>query len=72
MNRLRRIATEVRLTLVEVGRIIDGGPFLLLVIGMLSYRSVHDDHWPWWLPGVLFAAACATGLLLGWRKARKR
>jgi hypothetical protein len=72
VNRLRRIAAEVIPTLAEVGRIIDGRPFLLLVIGMLSYYQVHDDNWPWWLPVLLFLAATSTGALLGWRKARKR
>lgn len=65
MTTLRRIA-------VEVGRFLDGRPFLLLVIGLLSYYQVHDDNWPWWLPILLFLAATGTGALLGWRKARKR
>jgi hypothetical protein len=65
VSTLRRVATQI-------GKTLDGGPFLLLVIGMLSYRQVHDDHWPWWLPIALFLAAAGTGVLLGWRKARKR
>src|SRR5690348_1050951 len=65
VNPLRRIVADV-------GRFLDGRPFLLLVIGMLSYYQVHDDNWPWWLPIILFLAASGTGAFLGWRKARKR
>lgn len=61
---LQLIATELRAALRSL-------PVMLLILGMLSYRIVHDDGQPWWLPIALFVAAVGIGWFLGWRKARK-
>lgn len=61
---LRLIDTEFRTAMNSL-------PVKLLIVGLLSYRVVHDDGWPWWLPVALFLTAVSSGWLLGWHKARQ-
>lgn len=65
MPTLRRIAAEIRRSYSSV-------PFLILMIGMLSYRTVRNDGWPWWLPVILIVVSATAGVLLGLHKARAR
>lgn len=61
---LRLVASDVRAHFSSL-------PMLLLINGLVSYRVVQDDGWPWWLPIALTATAVGSGWLLGWRKAHK-